>query len=514
MGTKWGVAVGKELILTNGRNGEDRRLALDSRVLNCAQQIRADFGRHFEHRLDKGNYPWGLKRKRESSPVRVEMPEHTAALVDRLNSGPDMIAEMPAEHRSRIPDGQHFSWIRVPTEPAEYDRKKLEKHLYAVAAWEIVCSHLVHKKPEVQEQLLLGVKMPNDDQRLRDAYLFPKWGENPVMNWSVRRPDMHVNGDKLVASENDEMPGGFTDLVHIDLAYGLHADRWQHCWDWLFEEGPLLFVVSDDWSAAYIPSTRWLVEYLQSTGRQAFLVTTTELDKVELDGEGVSFDGIRIGTVWRQFPVFETEGKLAELVFAAQDGRVRMVPEFAHFGNKTWFSLFRQYEDFFRNDLSPENFSIIDQLLPRSTLVTMDGDFTPLSVDGHSVSSFEELVALGDQARSKLVLKVTGANDQAARSFGVFIGAAKPRSDWQAWLKKRKQLGEPFIVQERFETSKEKAAVFNTKTRAMEAFRCKVLIRPWMVGGRLISTHTCMTPHYTTVVHGMVDMAVQPLIFV
>lgn len=512
-GTKWGVAIG------------NRVAQATRRVENCAEQIRADFGRRcsmkagheleFEDRLDKGEFPWGRPRRGEPGPTRVVLPSDITEVVQRLNDGPDMVEAIShMDFARQLPPGTKISWLRVPARPARYSAGKMEARLKAIAALERASTKLVKQNESVRDELMAGVVIHPDSPGMRECYLYPHHGDKEITHWSVRRPDMHVNGDELVASENDEMPGGFMDLVHVDNAYRINQGHWQWCFDWLCSEGPLLFVVSDHWSACYIDGTRWLVEHLRSMGREVMMVTSKGLDRVTVAGNGVYCDGVRVGTIWRQFPVFETRGKLADLVFASQHGLVRMVPEFAHFGNKTWFSLFRKHEKWFREELGEEQFAIIDRLLPHSSLVTFSEQDFPVVIGERLIASFGQLVDVDKATRDKLVLKVTGANDQAARSYGVFIGAARKQTEWMKWLMDRHERKEPFIIQERFNTSIESIGVKNLASGAAEVFRCRVLLRPWVVGDRLISSHTCCTPQDSTKVHGRVDMAIQPVEFI
>lgn len=541
-GTKWGTIVGTRIGDGNTVAGlpasANPRDISKSRALNCAQQIAADFGERytrirdktlvsdegrpitervrlgFEQRLDLGQFPWGTPRRGEAPPSAVTIPNDITDLVKRLNSGPDLLSSVASDAlRKQLPPNSRISWKRIPPRPAHYPAKHMLSHLEAVAAFERACAKLSRESAEVRDALLAGVILDSSEPSLADCYLNPHFGDSPVHEWSVRRPDMHINGQQLTASENDEMPGGFTDLVHIDLAYGINTEQWRRAWDFLFERGPLLFVVSDGWSAGYIESTRWLVGHLRERGLPAHLVTSDHMDAIDITNEGVFIAGERVGTVWRQFPIFETKGKLAQLVYAAQNGLVRMVPEFAHFGNKTWFSLYRMHHTFFEGELTPEQVKILDQLLPDSHLVRYNEQNFPCTVGGVSIKSFAELRELSADKRAKLVLKVTGANDHAARSYGVFIGYARSHDDWKQWLDDRLNKQQPFILQEVFETSVETIAVLNTVTSTGEVFRCKVLLRPWVVNGELVSSHNCCTPHWTTKTHGMVDMAVQPVVY-
>ncbi|MDQ7814780.1 MAG: hypothetical protein RDU25_03190 [Patescibacteria group bacterium] len=500
--TVWGVAIGEPVTLRQ-------------RTRSCAEQLRANFTRRFEPNLDQGAFPWGQRKKAEPAPTRIKLPEHAPQLIERLNQGPDLAeGAVNAGHGHVLPKDSRISWIRVPIDVAEYPKAVMQKTLDTFAAFERACQDLVDSNPAVQEELLVGVELDASLPRLRDCYLQPRNGETRISEWSVRRPDMHVNERHLIASENDEMPGGFADLAHVDMAYDINQEAWTWCFDWLTSEGSLLFVVSDDWSAPYITVTKWLAEEMRRRGFAAHMVTTSELDRVEIRKDGVFLDGHKVGTIWRQFPVFETTGKLAELVFAAQDGLVRMVPEFAHYGSKTWFSLFWRYEEFFAERLTAEDIEIIHSMIPQSHLVAFERNDFPFTVAGKRIRMLEDLISLDIEGRDKLVLKITGANRQSARSYGVFMGHARNEQDWRAWLLDRIKSNEPFIVQQRFETSIETLGVWNTSMKAAEVFRCRVLLRPWVVGGRLISSHNCCTPSYTTKIHGMTDMAVQPVEYV
>jgi len=500
--TVWGVAIGKPILQRE-------------RGRSCAEQLRANFTRRFESNLDQGAFPWGQRRKTEQPPTRIKLPDHAPQLIERLNQGPDLAeGAVNAGHGHVLPKDSRISWIRIPVEVAEYPKAIMQKTLDTFAAFERACQDLVDSNAAVQEELLVGVELDAGLPRLSECYLQPRNGETRISEWSVRRPDMHVNDHRLIASENDEMPGGFADLAHVDIAYRINQEAWTWCFDWLTSEGPLLFVVSDDWSAPYITVTKWLAEEMQKRGYEARMVTTKELDQLTITSDGVYLRDLKVGTIWRQFPVFETTGKLAELVFAAQDGHVRMVPEFAHFGSKTWFSLYWRYEEFFAERLTAEDIEIIHSMIPQSHLVAFERNDFPFTVAGKRIRMLEDLINLDAEGRDKLVLKITGANRQSARSYGVFMGHARNEQDWRAWLLDRIKSNEPFIVQQRFETSIETIGVWNTQMKAAEVFRCRVLLRPWVVGGRLVSSHNCCTPSYTTKIHGMTDMAVQPVVYV
>lgn len=502
-GTYWIMLIGEQV----RKGGEFNH----GRVDNVVYQLRAWFGRKFDTQMMTQQLPWGSTRKGERSPCRIILPEEALKIVERLNKGPNLVDAIADKRMvEQLPRGTRISWIRVPGSVARYSRATMDAHLQAVAAFERACATLTHN-PEVASAIMAGVELDSSVPELRDCYLKPTFGAKPITEWSVRRPDMHVNGDKLVASENDEMPGGFTDLVHVDRAYHHNSEAWQRCFDWLFSEGPLVFVVSDGWSAGYIESARWLVETLRVEGRDAQLVTTPDLDRFTIGDTGVLLDGIRVGTIWRQFPVFETTGMLAKLVLASQAGKVRMVPEFAHFGNKSWFSQFWSNQAAFTTLLQPNDLAILRELIPESHLMLPGRWSENFAIAGKEIQGIAGLYGLMEESRAKFVLKITGANTLAARSYGVFVDGARDRVGWQEWIDTRARLKRPFIVQARFDTSVERIAVWNLKTSGPEIFPCRILLRPWMVGGKLVSSHNCCSPSYTTKVHGMLDMAIQPI---
>ena len=513
-GAMWGVEFGTKL--TDGTHkGGDRSIG---RVRHAAEQLRAWFGVHFgwiDRPLDeKGchSFPWGPTARGEASPVRIHLPAAISETLARLNSGPDMIGEVNANVRAQLPVGSRISWRRVPGEVATYPRKQMEAAVSAIAAFERACAVVVND-PLVARELMTGVNLRGPYGRLEQCYLRPHFGDIPIVEWSIRRPDFHVNGPDLVSSENDEMPGGFFDLWHIDRSYGINTEAWEAVFDGLFAHGPLAFVVSDQWSQVYLTSARWMAEELRALGREVYVITTTDARELVFQDDGVYYQGARLGTVWRQFPIFETEGPFAELVFASQEGRVRMVPEFAHFGNKSWYAIFWTRHEQFRALIDPDAFVLLEKLIPHTRLILpspTEDERTPQAF----ASPTNIIHGILREDRAHLVLKLTGASDKTARSLGVLVGAAQTKEAWEAWIWERFQHADPFIIQRRFETTVEHVAVLDTKTGGAERFPCKVLMRPWCYKGQLISTSCAVTPHWTTKVHGMYDMAVVPVNYI
>lgn len=489
-GAHWAVAV-----------HTDRRFAV------CARQVRADFLRKFESQLSQEHFPWGNPRKGERPPAQVVLPPHTDEVVRRLNIGPNLASAIEGtKFALELPAGSRISWYRVAPRPILCDEARLSRVVTALREFERASAELLRRRPETAEAVLAGVELA-DDARLPGLYLNP-----PTDCFSIDRPDLHYTGSGLFASEVDEMPGGFPDLAHMDAVYELNQDRWKKCFHWLTERGLLLFIVSHEWSKGYIEVTKWFVEYLAAKGYPVHLVTTDALADLEVNADGAHFRGMPVGTIWRQFPIFETRGTLVELVAAAQTGGVRMVPEFGHFGNKVWFSLFRKNRGFFRETVPGDLFAILEEVLPDSVLIRGPQDF-PATIAGAHIATFADFYALTETAREKIVVKVCGANADAARSYGVRFGDELSNDEWREWINQRVRNRQPFIAQTRLHTSIERMAVKNMKRNCGELFDCRILIRPWSLNGELVGADGCAVPRIFERMHGMVDMARFPVEF-
>ncbi len=474
----------------------------------CARQVSADFCRNFDRQLHKKEFPWGKARAVEEVPVPVVMPSTIYDTISRLNKGPDLAAAIADKaFATELPVGSRISWYRVVPEPIGCDTELLVKILDALRAFERVSGQLLRKDESLRELLLLGVDLP-EDSMVSNIYLSPG-----VPNFSVSRPDLHYTGNGLpFASEIDEMPGGMPELVHIDWTYGINEARWRQAFDWLCQGGPLLFLVSHEWSKCYIPETEWLVGHMKRLGYPVHILTTDHLKEIEFRQDGLYFQGERIGTIWRQFPIFETRGRLVDVVIAAHAGLVRLIPEFAHFGNKSWFSIFRSHEVFYRANLNPDSFEILDAVLPHSYIVEGDGAaMYPFAINGHEVGGLDRLMhGLPQEARNHMVLKICGANNLSSRSYGVLMGKGIKGDEWSGWISDRLRVNQPFIVQRRLDPGTARLQVMNLKTGLAELFSCRILARPWSVNGELVSVHGTAVPSHLFKVHGMVDMAVVP----
>lgn len=367
--------------------------------------------------------------------------------------------------------------------------------------FEAAAAELVAGEPKVANQLMAGVEI---DPAVRNDYIkAPK-------PFTVRRLDVLQTPDGVCVTENDEQPGGIGLSYLYDLLYGVNLDRWKAVWNSLTSNGKLVFVVSHDWSQGYHGEIRWLVRRLKQEGYDVEFVSTNELSRLTVDARNVRMDGAKVGTIFRLFPIFETQGKLVKLVHAAKRRTVRMVPEFASWGNKTWFALFHEHLDHFRRCMNPSSFRLLQQVIPDTVLMQEGKLSRPFVVDGHAITTIEELGGVSTKIRRQLVIKATGASRQSARAHGVSIGSSFSGTGFRALLSR---IGDgPFLVQ-RYTKGAEYAVPAYSVLEGrgtVETFHCRMLMRPWSVNGINVGLVTA-SPRETSLIHGTTASAFIPL---
>jgi hypothetical protein len=372
--------------------------------------------------------------------------------------------------------------------------------------FEYVAVRLISEEPKVVSQLLAGVDV---DPAVQSYYVGAR---SP---FSVRRLDVLQVPGGMQVTENDEQPGGLGLSYLYDLLYGVNLDRWQYIWQELTKRGKLVFVVSDNWSQAYHTEIKWLVTRLCQEGYDATFLSTGEMGRMSIHRDRVTVDSQPVGTVFRLFPIFETTGGLADLVCAADRGAVRLVPEFASWGNKTWFALFHEHSDFFRAGMTATSYELLSRMVPQTVLV-QDGQFSaPFIVDGHCINELDELGNSTKSVRRQLVVKVTGANDRAARSYGVGIGTS-----FQSGAAFRDFLGQllrnrtPFLVQAYTKGQDYSLPTYSVLENAgrVEHFGCRMLMRPWSIAGVNVGLVTA-SPQSASLIHGTTASAFVPIQF-
>jgi len=486
-----------------------RTTATPCRTTDCVNQIKAWFcSDRFTKALTKQEYSWGPPRSQETPPSLIRLPSHTQSLLDRLNDGPDMTADITeTEHALELPTGSSISHFRVLPDPLQCVNPQAFNDLATLFdRFEAACSVLTNQE-DLTNELLAGVTIAEE---LKNAYLNP-----PTDHLSLRRLDLHqIDDQQVFASENDEMPGGFGSTAYYDLKYKVNQSRWQRCLEQMTAQGMLLVLVSNQRCACYLTEMQWFADHYASKF-PVKLITTQDADSITINSDHVSYQGDKIDTVWRLFPTYEATGPLIDIVRAAQDGLVKLVPEFSHFCNKSWFSLFRHHLSFFQETLAPDDFAQLDQLLPDSRLVRCPADPNstdfPCRVAGFEFGGLEALRNLPVKDHSQLVLKLTGDNPSTSRSWGVLMGRDITTDKWTEWIDERVAANQPFIIQQNVDTAILHMPVLNTWLESGEMFRCRALLRPFMYNGATLTAPAFLIPANSYRAHGRTDMALGPI---
>lgn len=429
-----------------------------------------------------------------------------AHLLRQLNGGPDLSDAVHEDERLRLPLGWRLNTVRVSLAAIKARDDSLERLVSVVFdSFEAACSELIAQSPEVNELVQQGVECEPQLKSLYVAEMLP---------FRARRLDTVVDaaGRRWVV-ENDEQPGGLPIVYHLDTCFGVNEARWSKVWGALTEHGCLVFLVSNSWGGEYISETRWLAERLILQGYEAYFISTTDAEclKVEASG-GVTIHGRPVSIIWRQFPVFEASGHLVQLVRAAAAGPVQMFPPVASWGNKVWFALFWEHQDFFRNHMKSEFFEQLKRCLPYSKVIHSVADFPvgfATATDEISLASADSLIGLAYSTRRKLVVKAAGANRFSARSKGVVIGQDRDDRAWQAGIINLLRLNScsnvPIIIQEYHAPRVVRIPVYNAEMRTFEMVEMRFLERPWYVAGTVVSSVSYASPAAVLKLHATVD---------
>jgi len=243
-----------------------------------------------------------------------------------------------------------------------------------------------------------------------------------------------------------------------------------------------------DWSSVYETELGWLVSEAQKLGFPFRIATKSELSAIQVDQSGVRFRGEQIGRVRRLFAIWEPDEQpvLKELVFAAQKGLVQLDQPFGWFGNKALFALFYDYQAELSHLLGKETMDLLLESVPHTRFIE----------NGEYPRSFSE--------DKRAVMKIIGANDKAARSYGVTIFkglSATKRVEWML-----EHLSTPLIRQECFDYDRVPLSALDTRTGTPFAFqKGRLMVRPWRTGNQLTAGLSMVGEEYK--VHGGVGTA-------
>lgn len=429
------------------------------------------------------------RRKQQGGPQHQVVETAAQAVVTDLNAGPDLRGTMAsARHVDGLPRHQRFSWALVPDAAIQADRGSVERIEYALIDLQKAVSKLAQSEPGVRLRLSQGVAL--NDPELLDAYLNP-----PVDHYDqTARSDLHYSDGRLVVGEIDEMPGGEGLTYLVDSVYGVNQDAWQHRFAALASEGPVLWVLAD-WSQIYETELRWFVAETEKLGYPFRIATKRELAEIQVDDTGVTFRGERIGRVRRLFAIWEPEEHpiLKELVLAAKRGVVSLDQPYGWFGNKALFAIFFEYKEQLRPLLGPETCELLRVSIPETRFISPDED--PRSF----------------QNDTRAVMKIIGANDRAARSYGVQLFRSLSAVKRVEWMVQHRNT--PLIRQECFDYDRVPLAAYDTRNGKPMVFeKGRLMIRPWRTGTSLTAGLAMVGEDYK--VHGGVGTATVSTAFV
>jgi hypothetical protein len=436
-----------------------------------------------------------------------------AQLLHNLNLGPNLRGITHADYDSRLPQGWRLSFGRVPDRPFAGDTSWFTA-LAASAFGEFERASASLLRSDDRSRVIPSIANGIATSRaMRAAYL------DASSPFSIRRLDVVLSEQGPAVCENDEMPGGLVHAYWLDRVYGVNQRRWEQALRWLTSRGTLVFAVSTNWSAPYVQEISWLVQHLQNIGYAVKMVTDKKIHRVSTTGQDVSVDGQKVGAVWRLFPIFEAHGLFSRFVEAAQRNQLRLVPELASWGNKAWMGIFWQEQEFFRANMSPAAFRLLQGTLPYTSVVNSVASF-PLTIqigeDLVQVSSYDDLKALPMRQRKQIVAKSCGAHPRAARSHSVVIGGSVSGAKWAQLLDQLIGLDVPFILQRFRPPSRLQVPVWSVlsgEPKLENPFTGKVLVRPWVINGQLVSATAFVTTPDATKLHGTTTGAEVPLSF-
>ena len=439
-------------------------------------------------------------------------------LLSNLNSayGPNFKHIVHPSHAARLPTDWQLSFGRVSPTPLTGDTRFYQQLGYDFHAFESACARLAREAPEWTDSLLeSGIATTN-----QYATHYRTW-QTP---FSVRRLDVVLSeGYGPIVNENDEMPGGLVHAYWLDHCYQVNQQRWAQAINWLTAPSLLVFAVSSKWSAPYIAELQWFADHLQRFGFDVALITEQDMSRIGRRGHDICLDGRPIRTVWRQFPVFEAHEAFGPLVLAAAGGQIRMVPEFASWGNKAWFGAFWTAGSIVSSLMGYEQYRRLGEALPPSTILhpRSDNSFPAqlhqMRWEGNPdvYETFEALCSQQTKTIHGLVAKTAGAHNQAARSHGVVIGRSCSVRKWATELNNLAKYGAPIVLQRYAKPAALElpmVSVLDGGTIYEPAFKNRILVRPWYIGGQLV-TATAFVQEPSSKLHGKVSGCEVPLSF-
>lgn len=328
---------------------------------------------------------------------------------------------------------------------------------------------------------------------------------------AVIRPDLILTDEGWSLTELDSVPGGqgvttFLSRLYADAGWNILGGR-----DGIPEgfrkahsRGADMIVSRE--SEDYMAEMQYFADVLG----EGFTCSHAESYNMK---EGAS--------VYRFFELFDTDAipGSRELLEAAAEGRIGLSPPpVPHLEEKLWLALFHMpgLRNEWKNQMRGSHLDRMNELVPHGWVV----DPAPLPPQAClpwlHVHDWSEVAEMSQKER-RLVLKISGFNELAWGSRGVFMGHDMPSPEWSAALDSALEQFSfsPWILQE-FRVGKiVEHPCYNQETGALFTMKGRVRLCPYyyrdasagvVLGGALAT----IAPEDKKKIHGMKDAILVP----
>lgn len=237
----------------------------------------------------------------------------------------------------------------------------------------------------------------------------------------VIRPDLLLTDDGFALTEIDSVPGGIGVTAWLSAQYqkaGFSviggATGMLEGFASVLPEGGAVAMSQE--SADYRPEMEWLCEQL-GAGRE--LISAESLDPQEMR------------PLYRFFELFDWKNLPHLPAYATSNGTIN-APLKAHLEEKLWLALFHfpGLKSLWQKELRGAHWERLQRLIPPGWVLRPMELPPEAALPGLNVHSWREVMAFSQKER-RLVLKISGFNETAWGSRGVFIGHDLPAQEWQ-----------------------------------------------------------------------------------
>ncbi len=417
--------------------------------------------------------------------------------------------------KKAFPEGGLFrgdvSWMLSP-EPFRLDKKQVKflKGLgVVIARFYDACNALYHASAEGRRH---GWLAPLLDQG-KPQWLVDIQRSKAMLQATpaVMRPDLMLTEDGWAVTELDSVPGGQGVTIFLSRLYASAgwnilggAEGMRDGFRAAHPDG-IDIVVSRE-SGDYMAEMQYFAQALGS----GYTCSPAE-GYVPQDGRNV----------YRFFELFDT-GVIPgsrSLLEAAAEGRMSLSPPpVPHLEEKLWLSLFHMpgLRQEWKNRLRGAHWERLNDLIPHGWVV----DPSPLPPQAClpwlNVHDWQEVAQMSQKER-RLVLKISGFNELAWGSRGVFIGHDMPSCEWSAALDSALgQFGNsPWVMQEFCPGKVVEHPCYDRDTGTLFTMKGRVRLCPYYyrsINGEVILGGALATiaPEDKKKIHGMKDAILVP----